>query len=250
MLKELTKADWLRMLDIPEKRIPSALILRGTRNLKDQYQAMLPFFSNILEIGSPNGIIEDVLIGDYEDVPIAFACVYGAPMASEIVHIFGMLGTKLVIQTGNCGALGDGLQAGDLFLATEAYCGEGASQYYKTDGKIVEASMELFENPVIAQIHPECFRIGRIYTTSALFAESSADIERWYQQGYAAVDMETAATFAVAEHFGMQRMSILFVFDNPRQNEHLLMSEEIKTDRRELGNIEVCEISLALAAST
>lgn len=50
-------------------------------------------------------------------------------MASEIVHIFGALGTRAAIQTGNCGALTDGLVAGDLVVPTEAFCGEGAAQY-------------------------------------------------------------------------------------------------------------------------
>ena len=36
VLKELGKADWLRMLNILESRIPTVLILRGTRNLQEQ----------------------------------------------------------------------------------------------------------------------------------------------------------------------------------------------------------------------
>jgi hypothetical protein len=77
---------------------------------------------------------------------VGFACVYGAPMASEIVHIFGILGTRAVIQTGNCGALADGLVAGDLFVPTEAFCGEGAAQYYQPDCQRVTASAELLSS--------------------------------------------------------------------------------------------------------
>lgn len=55
MLKELGKTDWLRMLNIPESRIPSVLILRGTRNLQSQYETARRFFSNPLEVGAPNG---------------------------------------------------------------------------------------------------------------------------------------------------------------------------------------------------
>ena len=63
MLKELTKADWLRILDLPAARIPDVLILRGTRNFRSRYNAMLPFFDDVHEVGTPNGILEDVLIG-------------------------------------------------------------------------------------------------------------------------------------------------------------------------------------------
>jgi hypothetical protein len=139
VLKELGKADWLRILNIPERRIPAVVILRGTRNLQSQYEKAGSFFTDVLDVGAPNGIIEHVLIGNLAGRPVGFACVYGAPMASEIVHIFGTLGTRAVIQTGNCGGLADQLSAGDLFVPIEAYCGEGAAQYYKSNGQRVTA---------------------------------------------------------------------------------------------------------------
>ena len=40
MLKELSKKQLLKLLDIPEARIPGILILRGTRNLKAAYIAI------------------------------------------------------------------------------------------------------------------------------------------------------------------------------------------------------------------
>src|SRR6266478_7275765 len=125
MLKELTKADWLNILNLPESRIPNVLIVRGTRNFRSKYRAMLPYFNNVLDVGTPNGIIEDVLIGDVRGLPVGFACVYGASMASEVVHIFGVLGCRAVIQIGNCGALAEGFAAGNLFVAERAFCGEG-----------------------------------------------------------------------------------------------------------------------------
>src|ERR1700678_1945060 len=117
MLKELTKSDWLNILSLPESRIPKVLIVRGTRNFRSKYRAMLPYFENVLDVGTPNGIIEDVLIGDVRGQPVGFACVYGSAMASEIVHLFGVLGSLAVIQIGNCGALADDFAAGDLFVA-------------------------------------------------------------------------------------------------------------------------------------
>ena len=54
MLKDLKRDDWLSILNIPEDRIPLALVLRGTRNLKTHYQEYLQYFTNILEIGHPS----------------------------------------------------------------------------------------------------------------------------------------------------------------------------------------------------
>ncbi len=243
MLRELTRAEWLGILNIPESRIPAALLVRGTRNFRAKYTAMLPFFDNVLEVGTPNGIIEDVLIGDIAGRPVAFACVYGAAMASEVVHIFGVLGTRAVVQIGNCGALADGFGAGDLLIVDRAYCGEGAAQYYKPDGKWVMASPSLLRCRTLSA----AYRTGAIYSTGALFAEGEADIERWYRDGFVAVDLETAATYAVAEHFGMERIAILYGFDNPRRREHLLMTDAEKDARRAAANDRMVQLTLALA---
>ena len=53
MLRDLTKTDWLAILDIPPAMLPHALLLRGTRNLKTQYAHYRQFFSGIQEIGTP-----------------------------------------------------------------------------------------------------------------------------------------------------------------------------------------------------
>ena len=87
---------------------------------------------------------------------------------------------------------------------------------------------------------------GRIWTTSALLAEGKAEIQNWAHQGYIAVDMETATTFAVAEYFKMQRLSLLFVFDNPAQGEHILLSDTEKQKRRVDGEQAVIDTVFAI----
>src|SRR5499426_844204 len=105
MLKELTRADWLSILNLPERRVPLVLLLRGTRNLTRWYRAAQEHFTNVLELGTPNGILDDLFVANLGPHPIAYASVYGAPMASEVTHVFGVLGTRLVVQIGNGGAL-------------------------------------------------------------------------------------------------------------------------------------------------
>jgi len=247
MLRELTKNDWMAMLGIPQSHAPQALLLWGTRNLKARYATMQPRFDQVLEIGSPNGLIEDVLIGRLGEVCVGYASVYGAPMASEIAHLFGVLGARVVVQIGTCGGFAAGLKAGDLFAADEAYCGEGASQYYTPERKIVRATVTFADVPEDDRRGIAIAR-GALYTTSALFAERRADIARWAQQGFSAVDMETAATFAVAEHFGMDRGSLLAVFDNPREDDHILTTDTEKDARRAAGQKAMVDIALCAIA--
>ena len=234
MLRELTKNDWQRILAIPNRRIPQALILRGTRNLKTQYDVYRPRFSNVMEVGSPNGLIEDVLIGEYAGGQVAYASVYGSAMASEVTHLFGVMGTKFVVQTGCCGAWAEGIQPGDFFIPTKACCGEGAAQYYVGPRQVVAPTVDVVDfsdsNEGLS-----VFR-GGIYTMAALFAEGINEIEQWADDGWDAVDMETATTFAVAEHFGMDSASILFAFDNPRQHADIVMNDTETDERRRTGN--------------
>lgn len=244
MLHDLTKSDWQALLNIPDGRIPAALVIRGTRALRHHCAEMRQYFSNILDICDPNIVIDDVFIGELDGICVAFASVYGAPMASEIVHVFGVLGTPLVIQIGCCGALAGSLSAGDLLAVSSAYCGEGASQYYKQDGKEVAATLRFEETLSSAGEEPFKIHCGRVYTTSALFAESSDDIEKWAAQGFRGVDMETAATFAVAEYFGMDRGALLYVYDCPRCGEHILTSDQEKNRRRQLGNERMIQVAL------
>jgi uridine phosphorylase len=248
MLRDLNKSDWLGLLNLTSEMVPHALILRGTRNLKHHYEAHLPHFEDVMHVGSPNGVFEDVLIGTVRGIRVGYASVYGAPMASEITHVFGVLGTRQVIQTGCCGALAEGLEAGDLFVAEEAYCGEGAAQYYKPDAAMVRSSIAADDWRALLPAADITLRAGRIYTTSALLAEGHKELEAWSQAGFAAVDMETATTFAVAEHFGMDRGSILFVFDNPRQQHHMLLTSTEKDERRATANLRMIELALAMVA--
>jgi uridine phosphorylase len=227
MLNELTKKDWLSMLGLTEDQIPQALILRGTRNLKEQYKHHRQLFENVSDLTTPNGVLEDIFIGELEGRKVGYASVYGAPMACEVVHAFGALGTKLVVQTGCCGGLDPTMKPGDLVVVGDVVCGEGASMYY-SDKSVIEAHTE---KPQLEPTTNWVVHYGRLYTTSALFAQSRELLDDWHEHGCIAADMETAATFAVAEHFEMQRASLLYVFDCPRADTHV-MSEDAELDQR------------------
>lgn len=248
MLKELGKADWMDFLAISDDEIPEVLLLRGTRNLRRHYTGYSALFSDVREIGSPNGLFEDVLIGRFGDRRIAYASVYGPAMSSEITHVFGRLGTRIAIQTGVCGALAPELIAGDLVIATSAGCGDGATVCYTPGCESAPASDRLIERARNETCGKQaCF--GPIWTTAALLAEGEDDIERWAAAGYAAVDMETATTYGVAAWAGMEAISVLSVFDNPRQGAHLGIEEADKDHLRIAGEQRALDLVLHLMSN-
>src|SRR5262249_26130598 len=114
---------------------------------------------------------------------------------------------------------------------------------YRGDDKWVTATQGLLQSGLLAEVS-QC---GAIYTTAALLAEGMDDLERWFRQGFAAVDMETATTYAVAEHFGMDRLAVLYVFDNPRARQHLLLSDADKDRRRTVANAKMKELAFDLS---
>ncbi len=57
--------------------------------------------------------------------------------------------------------------------------------------------------------------------------------------------METAATFAVAEHFDMDRGSLLAVFDNPRGEDHILTAETERDARRAAAQSAMVDMAIA-----
>jgi uridine phosphorylase len=247
MLKDLTRNDWLGFLGLDPARIPQSLILRGTRNLRTRYEAYAALFDDVLEIGSPNALFEDVFIGRKNGIDVGYASVYGPAMASEIAHVFGVLGTRLVIQAGVCGGIADGMDAGALVVPRIAGCGDGASICYLPGVETLPATSELVDWCVSSAADRVAIHDGPVWTTAALLAEGDAEIEAWHRAGYAAADMETAATFAVAEFYGMRRVSILSVFDNPRHGAHLALTEHDKADARAHGERVALELILELA---
>lgn len=247
MLKELTRDDWLGFLGLDPAQVPQSLILRGTRNLRRRYETYAALFDNVVEIGSPNGLFEDVFVGSRHGALVGYASVYGPAMASEIAHVFGVLGTKVVIQTGVCGGLADGMESGDLVIPREAGCGDGASVCYLPGIERVSATGELVDRALALVGGRVPAHDGPIWTTAALLAEGDAEIAAWHAAGYAAVDLETAATFAVAEFCGMRRVSILSVFDNPRHGAHLALTEAEKQEARARGEAVALELALDLA---
>lgn len=108
--------------------------------------------------------------------------------------------------------------------------------------------MSTQEVPGLDSIDDLSIHSGKIFTTSALLAEGDREIEMWHNEGYSAVDMETSATFAVAEYFGMRRVALLCVGDNPRRKQSIMMVDEQKAARRASVNALVVETALRIAS--
>jgi purine-nucleoside phosphorylase len=239
---KMSRDEWLLAIGVSSDEVPEKIILEGTWWHKERYPVRLEYLTKVRELKFP-----DMYLGEYEGSTIMFCCAYGAPRAVEPVHIFGVLGTKKVIQIGSCGGLQPDVQTGDIVIPKTSHVGEGASQYYgqsisstATDG-LVESADRALTNLGLKT------HIGTHISTSALLQQSDEQVEEWQQAGLLGVDMETSAVYSAAEYFKMQRVSMLFVWDELLNNRTWLDEfSAAEKSKQTAANRAIFEVALKL----
>ena len=239
------EGDWCRALGLDPADVPGLVVLEGSWWQRERNALRLAALDDVRELAFP-----EYHLGrrPTDGLPVLYSCVYGAPRAVEPVHVFGQLGTPMVVQIGSCGALQPEVRTGDVVLAETAAIGEGASQYYGGDG--VSAAAPGLVDRAEAAFSSRGFRVhrGPHVTTSALFAQPPAQVAAWSQAGYLAVDMETSAVFSAARCFGMQAVSLLFVWDELLAGRSFLHPyTEVEQAAQARANAALMDVALELA---
>jgi len=178
-----------------------------------------------------------------------FDVVYGGAYLSELLHVACTLGAKKIIQIGSCGALRESIKLWDLVLPSKSYGNESTTRAYAPDAtdNFHLANKEL-QNDIRLKIPAgKNSHSGEIISNQAMLAESLEDVEKWRKEGFIGVEMESATTFAVANHFKVPAASLLFVSDN-------LVKRELVTDmsskRDNLNKTETKEMIYKIGLNT
>ncbi len=123
----------------------------------------------------------------------------GAPAAVTWMEEFIVAGARRFIFAGTAGSLQPSLPIGSLALATSAVREEGTSYHYLPPDVVPYASPSLVTALRTAGEARGCeLRAGPVWTTDAVYRETSAKVARYAAQGVLGVEMEAAALFAVA----------------------------------------------------
>lgn len=227
---EDTAEYWCKTFGVDRDSVPLGLFLYGTRYLQENVDFFSRYFENVVYLDKRHHFIKDAFIGLYKGKPMAFAAVYGAPMAAEVAHIFCRMGVKFVLQSGSCGSLSAKAPLGSFICVDNAYSGEGVSQYYSPKQKKIQS---IPPAKIIAKLldgNLENIQIGSIFTTSAIFMETPLHVKRWKSLGCIVVDLETSAVFSVCRSFKVNRGALLWVSDAVTQNKDSTSNIEIKRD--------------------
>lgn len=154
----------------------------------------------------------------------------GCPSASIATEELIQLGVKNLLRVGTCGSYGDGMQLGDLVVATAATPQDGTVSAL-TQG-VPYAPAAHFD--LVHAAHHAAEDAGRRtfmgpIVSSDLFYDPEEDPrKKWSSLGVLAVEMEAAAIFTIAAMHGVRAGCLLTVSDTIGEEVVRISDEDLK----------------------
>lgn len=168
----------------------------------------------------------------------------GIPSLSIYVHeLVAEHAVKTLIRIGTCGALGPGLEMGDIVLAEAASTDSGINRI--RFGGMSFAPVADFD--LLLAAYTEAKRrdvrvhVGGVLSSDTFYQDDPDWWRVWADHGVLAVEMETSGLYTLAATFDVAALSILTVTDN------LVAQAAVSAEQRERGSLKMAEIALAIA---
>jgi len=164
-----------------------------------------------------------VYTGEWEGKPVSVAVHgIGGPSALIVFEELRMLGARLMVRLGTCGAVKRGLRLGDVVVAPGAayYCGGAGLSGYAGPGACLPAAADPGLTLALAESIGESLRgsgarvtVEPVVTSDSFYAESEDFRSYWEARGVAAVEMECASLLALSWMRGFKAGCSLIVSD-------------------------------------
>ena len=162
--------------------------------------------------------------GSYKGKPVSImGSGMGMPSISIYAHeLYDYYGVKQIIRVGTCGGLLADMQVGDLVLATTASTDSGMNRQRLGGWDFSPpADIELLTRVrEKAQANGLKIRTGNVFASDWFYHPDDAFIEKLQKMGVLALDMESAALYALAQQHGRRALTILSVSDVIPTGEH------------------------------
>ncbi len=158
----------------------------------------------------------------------------GGPSAAIVIAELAELGADTLLRVGTCGGLSDSLTLGELLIAGEAIVDDGTSRALGA-GDRVAGSPEL-----LARLQRRAdgqARTCAVVSTDLFYDGPPGAEQAWVEQGALAVEMETAALFALAARRGLEAGSLLIVSDLLLPTRRRIDGELLQAAERRLGEL-------------
>jgi uridine phosphorylase len=137
----------------------------------------------------------------YRDQRLAFFHPgIGEPIAASLLEEAIAFGCRKFIVCGGAGVLDKGIAVGGLIVVSGAIRDEGVSYHYLPPDREVQANETAVHHLVETLSQRGIpYRIGKTWTTDALYRETLDKIARRKEEGCLTVEMESAGLMAVAQ---------------------------------------------------
>lgn len=188
--------------------------------------AVMCFFQEAVDaVGARPGVTIHATLSDFGRRPVhnvardgrnvaVFFPGVGAPAAVSAMEEAIAMGSRDFIAVGGAGSLVPGHEMGDVLVVDSAVRDEGTSHHYLPPSQVVTADPYLTDVLVRAATEAGLKpRVGRTWTTDAIFRETPSRVSRRVAQGCLMVEMEAAAFFAVGQFRKVRVGQLLYAGD-------------------------------------
>ena len=173
------------------------------------------FLENVRQVNSVRNMLG--FTGTFKGHPVSImGSGMGMPSISIYAHeLFDYYDVKQIIRVGTCGGLLADLQLGDLILASAAST-DSAMNRERLNGWDFSASASfgllksVYDN---ARKNDLTIRTGNVFASDWFYHPDDEFISKLQKMGILAIDMESAALYALAQQHGRRALTILSVSD-------------------------------------
>ncbi|MEK7340269.1 MAG: nucleoside phosphorylase [Candidatus Rhabdochlamydia sp.] len=159
------------------------------------------------------------LLDDFPSIAIAYLGT-GAPAAAHQMEALIAWGVTRFVCIGTAGTLHAKVGIGDIVLFEKAVRDEGTSYHYIEASKYIHAPRRMTNllTDLLKQTDTS-HHIGSTWTTDGFYRQTSLEIQHFQQEGVLAVEMETAALFAIAHVHQIDLGAMVVISDSHTQLE-------------------------------
>ncbi len=167
----------------------------------------------------------------------------GMPSLAIYVNELIQLGAKKLIRVGTCGAYQANLKLGEIIIALSASTDSNINTHYFPDASYAPtASFNLLNSAYEAAKAANLkVQVGPIFSSDIFYQDDPLHYKKWAHFGILAVEMESAALYALAAKHGVEALSILTVSDS------LVTGEVATSNEREQNFLKMAELALGQA---
>ncbi|MEM0482242.1 MAG: nucleoside phosphorylase [Nitrososphaerota archaeon] len=180
-----------------------------------------------------------VYTGNYRGVPVSLAVHgVGSGSAALILEELVMLGARVIVRLGTCGAMVGGLEVGDVVIphCASYYLGGIFHQYLGEPVCLAAApDFQLLES-LVSEIRAAGIRhvVAPIVSCDAFYTEKGF-VDKWLRRGAVAVDMETAILYSLGFLKRVRVVSALLVSNSLVKQTGFLLAGELEESVRRVA---------------